>query len=97
MVVNYSLTIKNSSRARNVIAGADSQVVVQHEGDELVFQRESLFQCFAKVGKRLLKLKIVIVIDSVLQRGIVSAGCWLQATDRVYWPLNTALSLPFRG
>ena len=50
MVVNYSLTIKNSSRARNVIAGADSQVVVQHEGDELVFQRESLFQCFAKVG-----------------------------------------------
>ena len=71
MVVNYSLTIKNSSRARNVIAGADSQVVVQHEGDELVFQRESLFQCFAKVGKRLLKLKIVIVIDSILKRGIV--------------------------
>ena len=37
MVVNYSLTItRNSSRARNVIAGADIQVVVQHEGDELV-------------------------------------------------------------
>ena len=66
MVVNYSLTIKNSSRARNVIAGADIQVVVQHEGDELVFQRESLFQRFAKIGKRLLKLKLVIVIDSVL-------------------------------
>ena len=67
MVVNYSLTIKNSSRARDVIFGAG----VQDEANQLIFQRESLFQRFAKVGKRLLELKIVIVIDGVLKRGIV--------------------------
>ena len=71
MVVNYSLTIKNSSRSRDVIFVAHIQAVIQGEGDQLIFQRESLFQRFAKVGKRLLKLKIVIVIDSVLKRGIV--------------------------
>ena len=67
MVVNYSLTIKNSSRARDVIFGAG----VQDEANQLIFQRESLFQRFAKVGKRLLELKIVIVIDGVFEAGIV--------------------------
>ena len=46
---------------------AHIQAVIQGEGDQLIFQRESLFQRFAEVGKRLLKLKIVIVIDGVLK------------------------------
>ncbi len=71
MFVNYSLTIKNSSRARDVLFVTDVQIIVQRQGDQLVFERESLFQSFAKVGQRPLKLKIVIVIDSVLKRGIV--------------------------
>jgi|GEM_PF-3838444 len=49
MVVNYSLTIKNSSRARDVIFVTHIQAVIQDEGDQPVFQRESLFQRFAKI------------------------------------------------
>ena len=71
MVVNYSLTIKNSSRARDVLFIAGIHVIVQHEGDQLIFQRESLLQRFTEIGQRLLKLKLVIVIDGVLERGIV--------------------------
>ena len=64
MVVNYSLTIKNSSRSRDVIFVAHIQAVIQGEGDQLIFQRESLFQRFAEVGKRLLKLTITILSSS---------------------------------
>ena len=101
MYVNYSLTVKNSSGRRNIIAGADIQVVVQHRAMSLSSSVNRSSSDFAKIRKRLLKLKIVIVIDGVLERrnrsSPSSAGCWLPAADRVCWPLNTALSLPFRG
>ena len=46
MVVNYSLTIKNSSRARDVIFGTG----IQDEANQPIFQRESLLQRFTEVG-----------------------------------------------
>ncbi|MNE97366.1 hypothetical protein D3C80_1956960 [compost metagenome] len=52
--VNYALTINNSSRSRDVIFVTGFQIVVQHEGNQLIFQRKSPFQGFAQIGQRLL-------------------------------------------
>jgi hypothetical protein len=44
MFVNYALTTKNSSGPSDVIFVAGSQIVIQRQGNQLIFQRESLFQ-----------------------------------------------------
>lgn len=71
MYVNYALTVHNSSGRRNIIAHVIAQVMGDSEGDQFIFQRETRLQRLADIRQRLLKFKIVIVIDGVFEAGIV--------------------------
>lgn len=71
MYVNYALTVHNSSGRRNIIAHVIAQVMGDGEGDQFIFQRETRLQRLADIRQRLLKFKIVIVIDGVFEAGIV--------------------------
>ena len=71
MYVNYALTVHNSSGRRNIIAHVIAQVMGDSQGDQFIFQRETRLQRLADIRQRLLKLKIVIVIDGVFEAGIV--------------------------
>lgn len=71
MYVNYALTVHNSSGRRNIIAHVIAQVMGDSQGDQFVFQRETRLQRLADIRQRLLKFKIVIVIDGVFEAGIV--------------------------
>ncbi len=71
MYVNYALTVHNSSGRRNIIAHVIVQVMGDSQGDQFIFQRETRLQRLADIRQRLLKFKIVIVIDGVFEAGIV--------------------------
>ena len=71
MYVNYALTVHNSSGRRNIIAHVIAQVMGDSQGDQFIFQRETRLQRLADIRQRLLKFKIVIVIDGVFEAGIV--------------------------
>ncbi len=71
MEVNYSLIAHNSSGRRNIIAHVVAQIMRDGEGDQFILQRETCFQRLADIRQRLLKFKVVIVIDSVFEAGIV--------------------------
>lgn len=71
MYVNYALTVHNSSGRRNIIAHVIAQVMGDSRGDQFIFQRETRLQRLADIRQRLLKFKIVIVIDGVFEAGIV--------------------------
>lgn len=64
MYVNYALTVHNSSGRRNIIAHVIAQVMGDSQGDQFIFQRETRLQRLADIRQRLLKFKIVIVIDA---------------------------------
>ena len=80
MYVNYALTVHNSSGRRNIIAHVIAQVMGDSQGDQFIFQRETRLQRLADIRQRLLKFKIVIVIDGVFEAGRL---CW-----RVRRPLH---------
>ena len=71
MYVNYALTVHNSSGRRNIIAHVIAQVMGDSQGDQFIFQRETRLQRLADIRQRLLKFKIVIVIDGVFEAGIL--------------------------
>lgn len=71
MYVNYALTVHNSSGRRNIITHVIAQVMGDSRGDQFIFQRETRLQRLADIRQRLLKFKIVIVIDGVFEAGIV--------------------------
>ena len=101
MYVNYALTVHNSSGRRNIIAHVIAQALCgDSQGDQLIFQRETRFQRLADIRQRLLKFKIVIVIDGVFEAWYrsspSSAGYWLPAAGKAGWRLKEGYRLPFR-
>ena len=71
MEVNYSLIAHNSSGRGNIIAHLIAQVMGDGEGDQFIFQGETRFQRLADIRQRLLKFKVVIMINGVFEAGIV--------------------------